>query len=90
MEQVEPPECDEDQRAGRQAKQQHNRFQHDRIISAGTRESCARIGILSSDIFNQRPDETFFLNRRNHPETKGQLSSLTTKRGWPKCDSSLI
>src|SRR3954451_4213521 len=33
-EQVEPPECNENQRASRQTQQQHNCFQHDRFVSA--------------------------------------------------------
>jgi len=70
-EHVESPECNEDQRASRQAKQQNNCFQHFRIISAGAHKACARIGILSSNMFNERRDETFSLNRRNHLETKG-------------------
>jgi len=33
-------------------------------------------------------DETVFRSRRNHPETKGWVSSSPASRGWPKCNFS--
>jgi len=46
---------------------------------------CLRTIPKASPSSSRPVDETVFRSRRNHPETKGWVSSSPSSRGWPKC-----